>query len=152
MAGWRCKPDCVHLWEAGGGEEQPRLPAGSGTRLLAGDQGHGQEALHDALYVPGEGEIDLAWSRRLTRVSFAVLWTLAAYAGDMVIEANFHPHNEEALGQLHGLGGRTVEVHCACPAEVAHARYNAGRATRFTRGRCLCPRWTNTTGRSASAR
>jgi hypothetical protein len=43
----------------------------------------------------------------------------------MVIEANFHPHNDEALGQLRGLGGRTVEVHCACPAEVAHARYNA---------------------------
>jgi predicted kinase len=84
-----------------------------------------KEALHDALYVPGEGEIDLAWSRRLTVASFAVLWTLAARAGDMVIEANFPPHNDEALGQLRGLGGRTVEVHCACPAEVAHARYNA---------------------------
>jgi predicted kinase len=84
-----------------------------------------KEALHDALYVPGEGKIDLAWSRRLTRVSFALLWTLAAHAGDMVIEANFQPHNDEALAQLRGLGGRTVEVHCACPAEVAHARYNA---------------------------
>ena len=84
-----------------------------------------KEALHDALYLPGEGEIDLAWSRRLGAASFAVLWTLAARAGDMVIEANFDPHNDEALGQLGGLGGRTVEVHCACPAEVAHARYNA---------------------------
>jgi predicted kinase len=84
-----------------------------------------KEALHDALYVPGEGEIDLAWSLRLTRVSFALLWTLAARAGDMVIEANFPPHNDEALGQLRGLGGRTVEVHCACPTEVAYARYNA---------------------------
>jgi hypothetical protein len=54
-----------------------------------------------------------------------VLWTLAARAGDMVIEANFHPDSDEALGKLRGLGGRTVEVHCACPAEVAHARYNA---------------------------
>lgn len=84
-----------------------------------------KEALHDALYVPGEGKIDLAWSRRLGAASFAVLWTLAARAGDMVIEANFHPDNDYALGQLRGLGGRTVEVHCACPAEVAHARYNA---------------------------
>jgi predicted kinase len=84
-----------------------------------------KEALHDALYVPGEGKIDLAWSRRLGAASFALLWTLAARAGDMVIEANFHPHNDEALDRLRGLGGQTVEVHCACPAEVAHARYNA---------------------------
>jgi hypothetical protein len=40
----------------------------------------------------------------------------------LVIEANVHPHNDEALGQLRGLGDRVVEVHCACPAEVAHAR------------------------------
>jgi hypothetical protein len=80
---------------------------------------------HDALYIPGEGEIGLAWSRRLTAASFAVLWTLAARAGDMVIEANFQPHNDEALGRLRGLGGRTVELRCAGPAEVAHARYNA---------------------------
>jgi hypothetical protein len=39
----------------------------------------------------GEGEFDLAWSRRLGAASFAVLWTLAARAGDMVIEANFDP-------------------------------------------------------------
>ena len=84
-----------------------------------------KEALHDALYVPGSGEFDLAWSRRLGAASFALLWTLAARAGDMVIEANFDPHNDEALGQLGGLVGRTVEVHCACPAEVAVARYNA---------------------------
>ena len=84
-----------------------------------------KEALHDALYVPGEGEIDLAWSRRLGAASFALLWTLAASAGDMVIEATFDPHNDEALGQLQGLGGQTVEVHCSCPAEVALARYNA---------------------------
>jgi predicted kinase len=84
-----------------------------------------KEALHDALHVPGEGKIDLAWSRRLGAASFAVLWTLAARAGDMVIEANFHPDNDHALGQLRGMGDRTIEVHCACPAEVAHARYNA---------------------------
>ena len=84
-----------------------------------------KETLHDALYVPGEDKVDLAWSRRLTRVSFALLWMVAASAGDMVIEANFDPHNDEALAQLRGLGGRTVEVHCACPAEVAHGRYNA---------------------------
>lgn len=84
-----------------------------------------KETLHDALYVPGEGEIDRAWSRRLGAASMELLWTLAARAGDMVIEANFHPHSEYELDKLRGLGDRIVEVHCACPAEVARARYNA---------------------------
>jgi predicted kinase len=84
-----------------------------------------KEALHDALYVPGSGGLDRAWSLRLSAAAWELLWMLAARAGDMVIEANFPPHNDEALGRLRGLGGRTVEVHCACPAEVAHARYNA---------------------------
>jgi hypothetical protein len=75
--------------------------------------------------VPGEDKIDRTWSRRLSAASFELLWTLAARAGDLVIEANFHPHSDDELGKLRGLGGRMVEVHCACPAEVAHARYNA---------------------------
>jgi predicted kinase len=84
-----------------------------------------KETLHDALFVPGDGEIDRAWSQRLGAASFVLLWTLAARAGDMVIEANFHPHSEYELDKLRGLGDRIVEVHCACPAEVAVARYNA---------------------------
>ena len=84
-----------------------------------------KETLHDALYVPGEDELDQAWSRRLGGASMELLWVLAACAGDMVIEANFHPQSEYELGKLHGLGDRVVEVHCACPAEVAVARYNA---------------------------
>jgi predicted kinase len=97
-----------------------------------------KETLHDALYVPGEDKNDLSWSWRLGAASFAVLWTLATGPGDMVIEANFHPHSDEALGRLRGLGDRVVEVHCACPAEVAHARYN-GR-TRHEVHRAAMPR------------
>ena len=84
-----------------------------------------KEALHDSLCVPGSGAVDPAWSQRLNNASWELLWTLAARAGDMVIEANFHPHNDYEVGKLRGLGDRLVEVHCACPAEVAHARYNA---------------------------
>ena len=80
-----------------------------------------KETLHDALYVPGDGEIDRAWLRRLGGASMELLWTLAARAGDMMIEANFHPHSEYELDKLRGLGDRIVEVHCACPAEVAVA-------------------------------
>ena len=84
-----------------------------------------KETLHDALYVPGDGEIDRTWSQRLSAASFELLWMLAARAGDMVIEANFHPHSEYELDKLRGLGDHVVEVHCACPAEVAVARYNS---------------------------
>ena len=83
-----------------------------------------KETLHDALHVPGEGEIDQDWSRRLGAASFELLFALAAVAGDMVIEANFHPHSEYELDKLRGLSGSVVEVHCACPAAVAVARYN----------------------------
>jgi predicted kinase len=90
-----------------------------------------KETLHDAMHVTGEVEVevevevDRAWSQRLGWASMELLWALAARAGDMVIEANFYPHSEYARDKLRGLGGSVVEVHCACPAEVAVARYNA---------------------------
>jgi len=86
-----------------------------------------KETLHEALFVPGEDELDQEWSQRLGRASWDLLWALAARAGDMVIEANFYSDNEYLRGKLRDLGDRVVEVHCACPAEVAVARYNARR-------------------------
>jgi predicted kinase len=83
-----------------------------------------KETLHDSLYAPGRGEIDRAWSQWLGGASMDLLWALAARAGDMVIEANFHPHSEYELDKLRGLQGSLVEVHCACPADIAVARYN----------------------------
>ena len=84
-----------------------------------------KETLHDALGAP---EADLAWSRRLGGAAMELLWTLAARAPAVVIEANFRPYSEYQRGRLLGLGGQPVEVHCACPPEIASARYNA-RAT-----------------------
>ena len=84
-----------------------------------------KETLHDALGAP---EPDLAWSRRLGGAAMELLWRLAADAPAVVIEANFRPYSEFERGKLTGLaglGGRTVEVHCQCPAEIAAARYNA---------------------------
>jgi hypothetical protein len=75
--------------------------------------------------VPGDGEVNEAWSQRLSVAAWELLLTLAALAGDMVIEANFNPHSELEVDRLRGLGDRVVKVHCACPAEVAVARYNA---------------------------
>jgi predicted kinase len=84
-----------------------------------------KETLHDALHVPGEGDIDREWSRKLGGAAMDLLWALAARAGDMVIEANFHPHSDYERDKLLSLDGPVVEVHCVCPAEVATARYNA---------------------------
>ena len=102
----RREPDCVHFREAGAGKSSLAFP-------LAADLGYSlvikdlvKEALHDTLYVPGSGPLDPAWSQRLNTASWELLWTLAAGAGDMVIEANFHPHNDYELGKLRGLGGR----------------------------------------------
>jgi predicted kinase len=84
-----------------------------------------KETLHDVLYTADYGEPDLAWSRRLGAAAMELLWTLAGSAGDMVIEANFRPYSSYERGRFASLGARPVEVHCACPAEVALARYNA---------------------------
>jgi predicted kinase len=97
------------------------LAAELGFALIAKDVI--KETLHDALGAPTE--VDLAWSRRLGGASMELLWTLAARAPDVVIEANFRPYSEYERGRLLGLGGRAVEVHCSCPAELASARYNA---------------------------
>lgn len=81
-----------------------------------------KEKLHDVLYTADE-EPDLAWSRRLGAASMELLWTLAASAGDMVIEANFRPHSNYERERLLSLGGCPVEVHCACPPDIAITRY-----------------------------
>ena len=73
--------------------------------------------------VPGES--DLPWSRRLNIASWGLLWAVAARAGDMVIEANFHSQAADELDRLHRLGARLIEVNCACPTELAQARYHA---------------------------
>jgi predicted kinase len=43
----------------------------------------------------------------------------------LFVPGDFYPHSELELDKLRSLGDRVVEVHCACPAEVAVARYNA---------------------------
>ena len=69
-----------------------------------------KETLHDVLYSADYGEPDRAWSQRLGVAGWELLWTMAAGAGDMVIEANFPSRSAEARGRLLGLGGSLVEV------------------------------------------
>ena len=99
------------------------LAAELGYALLAKDRI--KETLHDALGVP---EPDRAWSRKLGGAAMELLWALAADAPAVVIEANFRPYSQYERARLSGLAARPVEVHCACPPELAIQRYNA-RAT-----------------------
>ena len=96
------------------------LAAELGYPLLGKDRI--KETLHDALGAP---EPDLAWSRRLGGAAMELLWALAADAPAVVIEANFRPHSEYERAKLSGLAAHPVEVHCACPPELALERYNA---------------------------
>jgi hypothetical protein len=42
-----------------------------------------------------------------------------------VIEANFRPYSDYERAKLSSLATRPVEVHCACPPDLAMRRYNA---------------------------
>ena len=96
------------------------LAAELGFALLGKDRI--KETLHDGLGAP---PVDLAWSRKLGGAAMELLWALAADAPAVVLEANFRPHSEYERGRIAALGGRLVEVHCACPLEVAARRYAA---------------------------
>ena len=96
------------------------LAAELGYALLAKDRI--KETLHDALGAP---EPDQAWSRRRGGAAMELLWALAADAPAVVIEANFRPYSDYARAKLSGLTTQPVEVHCACPPELAVKRYNA---------------------------
>ena len=96
------------------------LAAELGYALLAKDRI--KETLHDALGAPAS---DLAWSRRLGGAAMELLWALAADAPAVVIEANFRPYSARERVKLSGLATHPVEVYCACPPELAVARYNA---------------------------
>jgi predicted kinase len=81
-----------------------------------------KETLHSVL---GPPDLDRARSRELGAASMELLWALAARSPQVLIEANFRPHSDYERNKLTGLGGIQVEVHCACPPELAVARYNA---------------------------
>lgn len=85
-----------------------------------------KETLHDALGAP---EPDLAWSRRLGAAAMELLWTLAADAPSVVVEANFLPQDPYQRRKLSALASHPVEVYCRCPPELAARRYDERAAT-----------------------
>jgi predicted kinase len=105
---------------------------GSGKSTLAGplaaELGYallGKDIIKETLHaVLGPPDLDRARSRELGAASMELLWALAARSPQVLIEANFRPHSAYERDRLTALGGAQVEVHCACPPELAVARYN----------------------------
>ena len=65
---------------------------------------------------------DVEGSRRVGRAAMEVLFAVAAASpSGGVLEANFH--RTVARPSIRDLPGRTVEVFCRCPREMARARY-----------------------------
>jgi gluconate kinase len=96
------------------------LAAELGYALLAKD------IIKETLYgVLGPPDLDRARSRELGAASMELLWALAERSPHALIEANFRPYSDYERTRLTALGGVQVEVHCACPPELAVARYNA---------------------------
>jgi predicted kinase len=88
-----------------------------GLPLLARDTI--KESLWDAL-----GGGDLRWSRRLGAASAETFWRLAEEMRAGVLDNFFH---RAFTHRLEPLGSSLLEVHCACPAEVALHRYQSRR-------------------------
>ena len=70
---------------------------------------------------------DLAYSRQIGSAAMNLLWTLAPYCPQVVLEANFRtrsPFERERLAALlRRPGARLVEIHCQVPLEEAGRRF-----------------------------
>ena len=60
-------------------------------------------------------------SRRLGAAAFEVVFALAAVSNGAVLEASWEPVS--AQERLDALPGILIEVHCACPPDLAKRRY-----------------------------
>ncbi|MEU5219571.1 AAA family ATPase [Streptomyces sp. NPDC020807] len=104
------------------------LPASGKTTLARGlaaelglaliDKDVVLEALYDSL-----GVGDQQWRRRLSRAADDVLYATAADAGRAVL-VNWW-HRDSSPARLRALGGRLVEVHCACDVALVAERFRS---------------------------
>lgn len=77
-----------------------------------------KEALASA---EGSDTVSSGRSRHLGAAAFEVVFALAAESNGAVLEASWHP--DPARERLNGLPGVLLEVHCACPPDLARTRY-----------------------------
>ncbi len=79
-----------------------------------------KEALFDTL---DDRPDDLVQSRKFSGAAIEVMLALAAQCPQVVLEANFHPHNARERERIKNLGGNIVEVYCSCPPDELARRY-----------------------------
>jgi predicted kinase len=82
-----------------------------------------KERLADSL--PDPNGDPMAWSRALGGAAMELIWTLAAKAPAVMLEANFRPHSAYEREKLLGLNAAIVEVYCRVPPQEAARRYGA---------------------------
>ncbi len=67
-------------------------------------------------------------SSLLSRAAIDLLWSLAPYCPQVILEANFRPKNPRERERFTALEGRKLEVYCHCSPEEAARRFRE-RAT-----------------------
>jgi predicted kinase len=107
----------------GSGKTTLAIPLAAQLRLPLLSKDVIKEQLFDTLGV-GNGDA-LSWSRSLGAASMELIWTLARYFPEAVLEANFRPRSSYEQSRILELSDRVVEVNCVCPPEVASKRYAA---------------------------
>ena len=67
-------------------------------------------------------------SSLLSRAAIDLLWSLAPYCPEVILEANFRPKDPRERERFTALEGRKLEVYCHCSPEEAARRFRE-RAT-----------------------
>jgi predicted kinase len=87
-----------------------------------------KESLFDSLGARLTEQVDSLdeLSRVLSRAAIDLVWSLAPFCPDVILEANFRPKSDRA--RFAALEGRKLEVYCHCTADEAARRFRE-RAT-----------------------
>jgi predicted kinase len=90
-----------------------------------------KESLFDSLGSHLSGNVGSAaeLSSLLSRAAMELLWSLAPYCPEVILEGNFRPKSPRERERFAALEGRKLEVYCHCTPEEAARRFRE-RATR----------------------
>lgn len=66
---------------------------------------------------------DLKQNRKIGGASMEVMWKLARYCPQKILEANFRPLSEYEKEKIKALGGQIIEVYCRCSTDEVKRRF-----------------------------